>query len=72
MFELGGRQSTAYRQAGPGRLPLALRASEGLGRTVEASDHLVLGEQHTTGVLLLKATRGVTIAVVSFRERKRR
>ena len=34
--ELGGpgwRKCTAYRQPGPGGLPLALRLSEGLGRT---------------------------------------
>ena len=29
------RKCTAYRQSGPGGLPLALRLSEGLGRTVE-------------------------------------
>jgi len=33
------RECTPYLGAGPGGLPLALRLSEGLGRTVDGSNH---------------------------------
>src|SRR5215472_1064547 len=53
-------------------LPIRHCRSASMPNIVEAADHLVLIMEHTIGDLLLKATLGVTIAVVSSRERKRR
>ena len=65
-FGPSGREQPG--DAPPANGPLA----RGSGRTVEATDHLVLIIEHAIGGLLLKATPGVTIAVVSYGERKRR
>lgn len=46
------------------------RSMEVSGRTLEAADPLVLLREHATGDLLLKATGGVAIALVSLREWK--
>ncbi len=54
------------------RRPVRLGARLGVHRSKRTWRHLVTAPSHRSCHLLLKATRGVTIALVSSRERKRR
>ena len=46
----GWRKCTAYRQTGPGGLPLALRLSEGLGLNAVVTGICLAGDVLATGV----------------------